>query len=246
MKPWTLHHLPRVVVTTLFPLLLLFCLVRPAFAWTQELNYYPNVPPFCRGSSSLPCYYWAEPHNTSVSLYFYIDLSLYPAQHGFDFRNDISNAFGDYNGVLAWNPYMYTCYGGPCINNVVGSYELGNTSDPTWTCGSSVVYAFTNYTSLGNVEYSNGLYYQFIQSTDDQFNPESYFYWNNTLTWGGSCSHYNADARKVVAHESGHVIGLGHTGHTAIMHQGPENFYKLQSDDIAGIQYIYNGSSPSS
>lgn len=244
MKALALGYVMRVGMTTLFPLLLLFFLVRPAFAWTQELNDYPNVPPFCGGNSSLPCYYWAEPHNSSVSLYFYIDPSLYPSR-GFDFRTDISNAYGYYNNVVAWNPYMYTCYGGPCANNAVGSYELGNTSDPTWTCGSSIVYAFTSYSVLGSVEHAGSLYYQFIEGTDDQFNPESYFHWNNNLNWGGGCSGYNADARKVVGHESGHVIGLGHTGHTAIMHQGPENYYTLQSDDITGIQNIYNGSSPS-
>lgn len=246
MKTWVVGYLPQVFVTILFPLLLILGLVRPVFAWTQLENNYPNVPPYCGGSSSLPCLYWAEPHNSSVNLYFYIDPSLYPAQHGFDFRTSIGNAFGYYNNVTAWNPYMYTCYGGPCANNAVGSYEAGSTSDPTWICGSSIVYAFTAFPTLGNVEHSGSLYYQFIEATDTQFNPEPYFYWNTSLLWGGNCSHYDADARKVVTHETGHVIGLGHTGHVAVMHQGPENFYTLQPDDISGIQSIYNGSSPSS
>ncbi|MEO6887434.1 MAG: matrixin family metalloprotease [Ktedonobacteraceae bacterium] len=222
-----------------------FLCVPSAFAWTQLDNDYPNVPPFCGGSSNQPCLYWAQPHNSSISLSFYIDPSLY--QGGFDFRTAINNSFSQYGGVKAWNPYMNTCYGGPCTQSTVGDYQLGSTSDPTWSCGSmGIVYAFTQNTLLGPVEHTSGLYYQFIRSTNVEFNPQPYFHWHNSITWGGNCSSYNADAIKVVKHESGHVIGLGHTGHTAIMHQGEVKYDTLQSDDITGIQAIYNGNSPSS
>ncbi len=142
---------------------------------------------------------------------------------------------------------MYTCYSGPCANSAVGVYKLGSTSDPTWNCTSmGIIYAFTLPTALGPVEHSGSLYYQFIESTDVEFNPQPYFHWHNSITWGGDCSSYNADAIKVVTHESGHVIGLGHTGHTAIMHQGELTYNTLQADDIAGIQAIYDGNSPAS
>jgi hypothetical protein len=229
----------------LFAIAFLFLTARPAFAWTQEFNNYPTVPPYCGGNSGQPCLYWKEPHNSSVSLTFYIDLSLY--QGGFDFRTAINDAFSAYNGVKAWNPYMYTCYGGPCANSAVGDYKLGTKGDSTWTCGSmGITYAFTRFVLLGPVEHSGSLYYQFIEDTNAEFNPESYFHWYNSMTWGGDCTSYKADAIKVVMHESGHVVGLGHTGHTAIMQQGEVRLESLQPDDTAGLQFIYDGNSPSS
>jgi len=55
-----------------------------------------------------------------------------------------------------------------------------------------------------------------------------------------------ADGRKVATHETGHLMSLGHTSYTAEMHQGPGNFYSLQSNDIQGLQAIYTGTQPSS
>ena len=61
------------------------------------------------------------------------------------------------------------------------------------------------------------------------------------------------DIRRVLLHEFGHVLGLGHPDKltpvpqnvTAIMNSGESDLYTLQSDDIAGIVSLYpNGSSP--
>jgi hypothetical protein len=59
--------------------------------------------------------------------------------------------------------------------------------------------------------------------------------WNHTLTYDT----YIADSRKVATHELGHVEALGHTGFTAIMHQGAEPFYTPQTNDIQGLKAIY-------
>jgi hypothetical protein len=69
------------------------------------------------------------------------------------------------------------------------------------------------------------------------------------------------DMRRVLLHEFGHVLGLGHPDQanppqnvTAIMNSGESDIYTLQSDDIAGIASLYpsgssaagpNGSLPS-
>ncbi len=101
--------------------------------------------------------------------------------------------------------------------------------------------------NVGSSTYSAKLggYYAFTSSTAVTFNNSSGSSWNNTLTWwdDGVCA-FQADGRKVATHETGHTQSLGHTGNTAVMHQGPENFYTLQADDIAGLQAIYPGALP--
>lgn len=55
------------------------------------------------------------------------------------------------------------------------------------------------------------------------------------------------DIRRVLLHEFGHVLGLGHPDQlkplpqnvTAIMNSGESDIYTLQSDDIAGISALY-------
>ncbi len=69
----------------------------------------------------------------------------------------------------------------------------------------------------------------------------------------GHCN-VSADAKKVTAHETGHVIGLGHTWKTnpdgspypSIMHEGAVPWNTLQSDDIAAVQGIYPGNQENS
>jgi len=64
------------------------------------------------------------------------------------------------------------------------------------------------------------------------------------LVLRGNDTYTDADGRKVAGHETGHVSSMGHTSYTALMHQGPENFYLLQSNDVAGLQAIYPGNYP--
>ena len=54
------------------------------------------------------------------------------------------------------------------------------------------------------------------------------------------------DIRRVLVHEFGHVLGLGHPDQngqtvTAIMNSRESDLYRLQPDDIAGIRAIYPG-----
>ena len=59
------------------------------------------------------------------------------------------------------------------------------------------------------------------------------------------------DIRRVLLHEFGHVLGLGHPDQlnppqnvTAIMNSGESDIYTLQSDDKAGIFSLYPNSAP--
>lgn len=54
------------------------------------------------------------------------------------------------------------------------------------------------------------------------------------------------DAQGVIAHETGHAYGLGHTGVTsALMHTSLTcGCHTLQSNDISGLQAIYPGYYP--
>jgi len=50
------------------------------------------------------------------------------------------------------------------------------------------------------------------------------------------------DLRRVTLHELGHVIGLGHdNGNPAIMNSRIGDLYRLQPDDIAGVETLYGG-----
>lgn len=206
----------------------------------------------CGGSSKYPCLYWQQPSNASVTLYFGIYSSLLSQNTpygSFNWQTTIDGAFSQYRAVPAWNPYMYSCSAGSsfCDQNSVGSYTTDDGSS-LWQCDpvtNNITTGQTTYTSLGPVEYVPGQWYQFIQGVTVQFNH--LVKWNTTLTWGGTCATgISADARKVATHESGHVIGMGHTSNAAIMRQGPTNFYLLQSDDLAGIEVVYDGKNPTS
>jgi hypothetical protein len=56
---------------------------------------------------------------------------------------------------------------------------------------------------------------------------------------GADC-HARAEWRRGVGRDQTHT-GLGHTANTAVMQQGPQTFFTLQGDDIAGLQVIYPG-----
>lgn len=200
-----------------------------ALAWTQELNNYPSSPTGCGGSSSFPCLYWPEPNHVSATLYAsYASLgSVGP--NNYDFTTPVNNALGYWNNVQgAFNPYIYSCNHFQCQDVI--HYSTADIGSMDW--------AETYVGDYGSVQYANGQYYAILNTATVTFNTE--VSWNNNLQYGP----LQADGRKVATHETGHVEGLGHTGYTAIMHQGAESFYTPQANDINGIQTIYTGYIP--
>jgi hypothetical protein len=226
----------RVVGATALATVALIVNALPSFAWTQEFNAFDTGgTPYC-GSSSYPCAFWQEPNYTSTSFNGYIDSSV--DSDNYDFGTALNGAFSNFNSAPAYEPYIYSCYRDGCGPVSYYGSSLG--------CG---IYGETTFPSLGPVEYgSKWGYYRFFKYDVVYFNTSPQAHWNNTLTWSFNSQTcvFQADGRKVATHETGHVMSLGHTSYTAVMHQGPENFYKLQSNDIQGLQAIYNGTSPSS
>ena len=211
----------------------------PALAWSQLFNDFDTGGSgYCGGSTTYPCLFWQEANWTSTTL----NASIAPSADGdnYSMTTAINRAFGDFTAAPAYNPYINQCTSGTSCGTVAyyGSLNLG--------CG---VYAGTSFPQLGTIEYSSGIgYYQFATLAQVAFNTAPYMSWNNSLDYSydaSSCT-FNADGRKVATHETGHVMGLGHTSYTAVMHQGAEPFYSLQSNDIQGLQAIYTGTSPSS
>ncbi len=229
-------------------LLLFMATAGPAHAWTQNVNTFTcdqngncSGNGYCGQDSSHPCLYWEEAAHTSISLYFYMDPSLQNAG-GYNFITAIQNAFNQYNSAPAWNPYMYQWHSGnPTFGGTytMGSLPcgvLGNTSESA----GSLWWGYNAYWD----DYEWG---RWMTDTTTTFN--STVKWNSSLNWTvNSCSDYHADGITVATHESGHVQGLGHTGHSAIMYPiasaTTTPFHTLQGDDVQGIIGIYPGIPP--
>jgi hypothetical protein len=221
----------------------------PAFAWTQLVNQFDQTGSGsgqCGNDSSHPCLYWQEPHYTSINLSFIMDPSLNSSQSGYyNFDIAIGNAFNQFINVPAWNPYMYECF--DLCSTSVGDYHMTN----MLSCGTA---AYTHY-YWGNVEYGynpqrgGNEYYTFFYWVDVEFS--SSVVWNNNLDWSGDCPHLHWDGRSAALHESGHVIGLGHTNDCpSIMNTGCyiiNQLYQLSTNsDIAAVKAIYPGNQQSS
>lgn len=208
----------------------------PALAWTQLDNAYDTGgTTSCGGSTTYACLYWQEPNYTAINVNAYLDSSL--TIGGYSMGTATTTAFSNWNAILtAWSPNFYACYTGGCGSVAYSGAYLD--------CG---VYGGTSF-SRGSVgtDSRNGEYYKFILSATVVYNNSGAINWNSNLDYTHiSACDDNADGRKVAAHETGHVLGLGHTGYTAVMHQGPENFYTPQQNDINGLNSIYPGNPPS-
>ena len=213
------------------------------FAWTWEINEFDTGGTSnCGTKSSEPCLIWQEPHYTVITLKAYLDPSLNMIYY--DFHPTLQNTtFPNYNTDPAYNPSFSACTTSNC-----GVIKYSTTQ---FACG---IYAGTAVDSsrYGTPWYDSGrgqwnAYWK--NATNAQLVLFSTFVtWNNSFSWAANCggndTYTDADGRKVAGHETGHVSSMGHTSYTALMHQGPENFYLLQSNDVAGLQAIYPGNYP--
>lgn len=262
---WRWYFAWGIMVASL-SMLLFMMTAGPAMAWTQNLislscnqNGLNCHVVLCGNDPSQPCLLWQEPRNTSIKLYFYMDPSLTTAL-GVNFVPVIQSAFDQYNKILAWSPFLYQWRSGD--PTVGGSYTML----PASSFPACDVYAGTFSPSgqipsgdVGPLEHglnpARGVveYYQFILYPPVSFNAN--IHWNTNMQYSddGNCN-VSADAKKVAAHETGHVMGLGHTYKTnpdgspypAIMHQGAVPWNTLQPDDIGGVAGIYPGNQQNS
>lgn len=221
----------KVFVASILSILCFILVSQSAFAWTwRENNWDSNPNDYqCGLTSSTPCLYWPEPSGKSSTVWAFLSSSLNNVG-GYDFVTAVNRAASDFNAVPALNPYLYTCSNDGC--NTQTSYAIGDLGYG--------VYGETPYGNIGSVQHSSQ-YYAIMTGNYTLFNSSTYISWNNTLTFSDT----QADGRKVATHETGHMEGLGHTGHSpAIMRQGAVTYYALQSDDITGLETQYNGRIP--
>lgn len=207
---------------------------QPALAWTHLVNAYDSGLSYvCGFSTGLPCLYWPEPNHVSSTVYAYLDPSISNVG-GYNFNPAVTRAFGDFNNnVPAFNPYMYQCSGSACANAQV-TYHIADLG--YGVCGQTD-------NDYGSVQHASGQYYAILTGGDVMFNTPTWTSYNNTLTFtDGQC-----DGRATATHETGHVEGLGHTGHSpAIMRTDGTGmtYYSLQQDDIDGLVAFYTGYIP--
>ncbi len=205
----------------------------PAYAWTHAKNNWDtnHNDYYCGTSSSMPCLYWAQPSYTSINVYAYFDPSLNNAPGNYNFTVAINRAFSDWNSQQAWNPYLYSCSTFACgsADYTMTLLPYGIWGETTWDYGTSL------WNSAESFWYVPLYYVNVYFSTAVT--------WNNSLQFSAT----TADGRTVSTHETGHLLGLGHTGHTpAIMHMGSATYYTVQTDDLYGLQNIYPGYYPGS
>lgn len=55
--------------------------------------------------------------------------------------------------------------------------------------------------------------------------------------------HYPYDIGRILLHEIGHSIGLGHSTEPSVMIGNTSNIYQLTADDIAGARFLYSNQS---
>jgi MYXO-CTERM domain-containing protein len=153
------------------------------------------------------------------------------------------------NSANEWNAvgtaFHYTTQivpGGPTINpcNACGPQDYNPVFFATGVCG----YGFGDIVAQTNACWN--------PSTNDMINAPVFV--NSLVPWNaydGPLQPPVNDIRRVLLHEFGHVLGLGHPNAanppqnvTAIMNAGESNLYTLQADDIAGIRSLYPNSAP--
>lgn len=216
-------------------------LAAQAYAWTIEVNEFDTGGTvYCGTKSSEPCLFWQEPHRTVITLNAYLDPSLNLGYY--DFHPVLQNTiFPNFNAAPAYNPNFVACTTPNCG-------PIAYFADLVFPCG--VLAATFQASNAAWYDSSRGEWNAYLATYGDAQETDfnNFVTWNNTFNYSAQCAGpnqwTNADGRKVAGHETGHETDLGHTGHVGIMHQGAENFYLLQADDIAGLKWSYSGTYP--
>jgi len=208
----------------------------PALGWSQLYNNYPGSPSNCSNADPYLCIKWPRLANgQSITVWVFRDLSLQDDPH-VNLYQDAYDGFTRWNAVPANEPFLKnstsfagsTGYYGPSGYGTVVFRDdlgcngiLGSTWVPTFASDTHTI-PFFQTTMNSSARFDHTLDFH-VTGTPDPECPE--------IAW--------ADSRKVVTHEEGHGLGLGHSGLTAIMKQGATTYFTIQTDDVSGLQAIY-------
>lgn len=157
---------------------------------------------------------------------------------GIPWAQALTEAAQQWNDKTHFNFELIPEYRDPCTGHgsVGGSPDYVNGADfKTTICGSdfndqtiAVTVYFTQPNMLGSAD---------LVEADIIFNGNLSF-----NVYDGPPRQNVFDFRRVALHELGHVMGLGHEDNApAIMNSRIGNLFRLQDDDIEGINVLYNG-----
>jgi hypothetical protein len=163
---------------------------------------------------------------------FYVDIDG-TAASGTSWNAAFIAAMNDWNEATSFNFILREDYKDPCAKDGFNSVDF-----VIDYCGSAfgentlaVAVTSYQYAVLGEPTISEA---NIIIDQSKQFN----IFDGNLVQFGIR----GADFRRVALHELGHVIGLGHeTTNKAIMSPNISNLDRLQADDIAGAEKLYDG-----
>lgn len=181
----------------------------------------PNAIGTCANTSASPCTEWPKTSsNLSVTLYLLNGHFL--ADEEVNLFTDSYNAQFVYNDIAARNPHLEQTTNSAIDDVTVTTVDFGD---------------FQVYGSTTN-SYPLTAPYNITKSV---IKLNRQIKWNRSLNFACTATVCNADARKVMNHEYGHMEGLAHRPSTvtAIMRQGALTFYQVQAEDRASIVSIY-------
>ncbi len=233
-------------------LVLAAVVVGPVVAWTQLNNNfdanaaipgsgYPGVhgqPESCTNQDPWWCLEWPLTSGHSSSVFVFLSASLDQSNNNagetVNLKQQARNAFGRWNDVPAYSPYLFeteliagaTGAGNPyhCPTRISRGYGL-----PGGVMAGTTVFSHYDFANSGSR--TRIVCFTVVVSKDISFDTDS------------DPGDGKPDARWMLGHELGHGMGLGHSNKKAIMYPiWPNSKYMgvtPAANDIAGMQAIY-------
>ena len=163
---------------------------------------------------------------------FFVDMEGI-ADSGITWNTAFIAAMNDWNEQTPFNFILRTDNRDPCTNDGLNSVDFSDDFCGTEFGDSTLAVTVRRYTAsvLGGPTISEA---NIIVNKNEKFDI-----YDGKLVRFGSTSF---DFRRIALHELGHVIGLDHeTTNSAIMAPSIGNLDRLQADDIAGAEALYDG-----
>jgi hypothetical protein len=210
-------------------------IVQPVLGYTLQRNNFPDQPVGCTNVDPWWCIEWPlapDGYSSTTHVYLYSTLNNHPSGETIDMKQQARNAFGRWNGVPAREPYLdevTTIAASSGYQEYFCPTLIQRGSLPAGKGASTSDYTPNDLTGSGSNK--RIVCSQMVVSSTIAFDAD------NDPTDG------KPDARFVFTHEQGHILGLGHTWHVAVMYPvWPNDVYmgiQPTNDDILGLQVAY-------